>query len=105
MRRKDSEIIERGLIDQTIRKSVVCRLGLAKDNVPYIVPVSFGYDGEAIYFHSAQQGRKIDFITANNRVCFEFEGAVHLLADESSPCNWTFSYQSVIGNGKVVELT
>jgi hypothetical protein len=105
MRRKDREITERGLIDQTIRKSAVCRLGLAKDNIPYVVPVSFGYDGEAIYFHSAQEGKKIEFIQANNRVCFEFEGDVRLLADESSPCNWTFSYQSVIGNGRVVELT
>ena len=77
---------------------------MAKDNIPYVVPVSFGYDGKAIYFHSAQQGQKIDFITANNRVCFEFEGEVRLLANESSPCNWTFSFQSVIGNGRVVEL-
>lgn len=27
-----------------IRKSQICRLGLSKNNRPYIVPVSLGYD-------------------------------------------------------------
>ena len=42
------------------------------------MPVSFGYDGAALYFHTAPKGRKIDFIEANNRVCFEFEANVAL---------------------------
>ncbi len=105
MRRKDREIVERELIEAVIRGSQVCRLGLARDNIPYVVPLSFGYDGRAIYFHGAGEGRKIDFIQANNQVCFEFEGDIRLLADKSSPCNWSFSFQSVIGYGKVVELT
>lgn len=104
MRRKDKEIQDRELISQIIRNCQVCRLGLAKDDAPYIVPVSFGYDGNAIYFHTAREGKKIDHIIANNAVCFEFEHGVRLVPDESNPCKWTFSFQSVIGNGKVHEL-
>jgi nitroimidazol reductase NimA-like FMN-containing flavoprotein (pyridoxamine 5'-phosphate oxidase superfamily) len=104
MRRKDREITDPEIISRIIRKCQVCRLGLAKDNMPYIVPVSFGYDGTDIYFHTAGEGKKIDVITANNAVCFEFEHGVQLAPDEGNPCQWTFYYQSVIGNGRVQEL-
>ena len=69
-----------------------------------IVPVSFGYDGNAIYFHTAREEKKIDYITANNAVCFEFEHQVQLVPHASDPCGWTFFYQSVIGNGSIHEL-
>jgi len=104
MRRKDKEIIDGELISKIINNAQVCRLALAKDNIPYIVPVSFGYDGGAIYFHTAKEGKKIDYITANNAVRLEFEYGVQLMPNESNPCKWTFSFQSVIGNGKIYEL-
>ena len=104
MRRKDKEIRDRGLISHIIKNCQVCRLGLAKDNTPYVVPVSFGYDGDAIYFHTAKEGKKIDYIEANNAVCFEFEHGVRLVPNEGNPCKWTFSFQSVIGYGKIHEL-
>jgi nitroimidazol reductase NimA-like FMN-containing flavoprotein (pyridoxamine 5'-phosphate oxidase superfamily) len=105
MRRKDKEITERSSVSEVIKRCTVCRLGLAKNNLPYIVPVSFGYDGDAIYFHTAKQGKKIEYFEANDTVCFEFEYGVQLLRDQEGPCNWTFSFQSVIGYGKLRELT
>ena len=86
-------------------KAQVCRLGLCRDNQPYIVPVSFGYDGSFLYFHTAPEGKKIEFIAANNRVCFELEHQVKLLPDETDPCRWSFSFFSVIGFGKIEEIT
>lgn len=105
MRRTDKEISDKVLISQIIDNSQVCRLGLAMGNTPYILPVSFGYDGTAIYFHTAKEGRKIVFLAANNRVCFEFEHGVQVIRHDSNPCKWTFSFQSVIGYGTVLELT
>ena len=55
MRRKDKEITDRDDISQVIRKCQVCRIGLAMDNKPYIVPVSFGYDG--VLFFSIPPGK------------------------------------------------
>ena len=104
MRRRDKEITDPELIAEIIGGSLVCRLGLAKDNSPYIVPVSFGHDGRAIYFHTAREGKKIDYIQANSAVCFEFERGVHLLPKGGTPCDWTFSFQSVIGYGRIHEL-
>lgn len=104
MRRNDREVTDRREIDRIIRAGVVCRLAFAVDGEPYLVPVSFGYDGECIYFHTAESGRKIDCIAANNRVCFEFEHDVRLITHPERPCNWGFDFESVIGFGAVEEL-
>jgi nitroimidazol reductase NimA-like FMN-containing flavoprotein (pyridoxamine 5'-phosphate oxidase superfamily) len=105
MRRREKEIQNRAEIDQSIEAALVCRLGLCKDGAPYVVPISFGYDGQRIYFHGAVEGTKIDYMTANPRVCVEFEGDVRLTADERSACGWSISYRSVIGHGIVAEIT
>jgi len=104
MRRNDKEITDIDLISEIIVDCDVCRLGLARDDRPYVVPVSFGYDGEAIYFHTAKEGKKLDYIQANNAVCFEFERGVGLLPKGENLCQWTVSFQSVIGYGRIHEL-
>ncbi len=104
MRRHDKEIRSREEIDAIIRTADVCRLAFARDNEPYLVPVSFGFDGESIYFHTAPKGRKIEFIEANSRACFEFEADVALVRNPEDACAWTFSFRSVIGYGTVFEL-
>jgi uncharacterized protein len=105
MRRTDREITSRETIDQIIAAAGVCRLGLSNLDQPYIVPVSFGYDGKAIYFHTATEGRKIDYITANPRVCFEMEQDVRVIRDEQLACKWGQSFSSVIGFGTIHEIT
>jgi len=105
MRRTDKEIVGREAIDAIIRGSQVCRLALARDNEPYLVPVSFGYDGTAIFLHTAVTGRKIDFFLANPRVCFEFERNVEIRTDPALACKWTMRYESVIGRGTIAEVT
>lgn len=105
MRRRDKVIGSREEIDAIIRAADICRLALARDNEPYLVPVSFGYDGTALFIHTAPKGRKIDFIEANRRVCFEFETNVALVRNENEACDWTFTFESVIGYGSITELT
>jgi nitroimidazol reductase NimA-like FMN-containing flavoprotein (pyridoxamine 5'-phosphate oxidase superfamily) len=104
MRRTDKEIRSREEIDGIIRGSDVCRIAMAMENVPYVVPVSFGYDGESIYIHTAREGKKISYFENNNNVCFEFERNVKLFASPENACGWTFSYECVIGFGKIYEL-
>ena len=105
MQRKEKEILDRHEIDEIIRACRVCRLGLARDNMPYIVPICFGYDGTSIYFHTAGEGRKIDFMEANESVCFEFEHNVEVLTHETSPCKWSMAFACVIGQGRVEEVS
>ena len=104
MRRRDKEITSRQEIDAIIRTALVCRIALARGDEPYVVPVSFGYDGDALFIHTARSGRKIDFIEANNRVCFEVDANVALKTDDCDACKWTFEFESVIGYGTITEL-
>ena len=105
MRRKDREIQDRDVMDEIITQAEVCRLGLSRDNHPYVVPVSFGYDGNCLYFHSAEKGMKIDYMLANPQVCFELEQAVQIVPHEEIACKWGHAYTSVIGFGTVREIT
>jgi nitroimidazol reductase NimA-like FMN-containing flavoprotein (pyridoxamine 5'-phosphate oxidase superfamily)/RimJ/RimL family protein N-acetyltransferase len=104
VRRTDKEITDRCAIDTIIRGSEVCHLALALDNQPYLVPMSFGYDGQAIYLHSAQEGRKIDFFEGNDQVCFEFEQVGKVQRPEGKVCGWTVPFLSVIGYGTIQEV-
>ena len=99
MRRKDKEITDIKEIEEIISKSTVCHLALSLDNTPYVVPLSFGYKDKIIYFHSAKQGKKVDILKANNKVCFEFD-IDHELVESEKACSWSMKFRSVIGFGK-----
>jgi nitroimidazol reductase NimA-like FMN-containing flavoprotein (pyridoxamine 5'-phosphate oxidase superfamily) len=105
MRHRDKEVRDRDEIDAIIGEALVCRLALARADEPYVVPISFGYDGDSIFIHTARSGRKIDFFEANDRVCFELEAKVELHSHDSDACAWTFEFSSVIGYGTIREVT
>lgn len=104
MRRNDKKIESKEQIDAVIRASEVCRIAYANNNIPYITPVSFGYDGETLFVHTAEEGRKIDFLKKNNYVCFEFETDVSTVTDDKVACKWTAAFKSVIGYGRMKGL-
>lgn len=98
MRRKEKQIIKTADIEQILKQAQVCRLGFVDNNVPYIVPMNYGYQDQALYFHSAPEGRKIDLIRANPLVCFEVDELVKM-NKAARACDWGVSFKSVIGTG------
>jgi nitroimidazol reductase NimA-like FMN-containing flavoprotein (pyridoxamine 5'-phosphate oxidase superfamily) len=99
MRRKEKEIKSKEEIESIIKSSKVCRVAFSLNGEPYIVPMYYGYKDNYLFFHSAKQGKKIDMIKKNNRVCFEIDINTNII-DTGVPCNWKNSYSSVIGFGK-----
>jgi len=63
-----------------------------------VVPVNFVSSGGCLYLHSASEGRKIEILRRNNRVCFETETGVELVRSERA-CDFRVRYISVIGTG------
>jgi len=59
-----------------------------------------GINNNALYIHCAKDGKKIDLIQKNNKVCFEIEDAYKVIESDVS-CEWTTKYSSLIGNGKI----
>lgn len=55
---------------KVLRSTKYVILALCRDNQPYLVTLSHGYDEKhnCIYFHCAKEGKKIDYLKANNAV-------------------------------------
>ncbi len=98
MRRTEREVTERVLIDEFLHKTNVIYIGLSYDSKPYVVPMNFGYDGEYIYLHSAQAGKKIDALKQCAYVSFTAVAYDAVIPGEKA-CNWSAKYQSVMGGG------
>ena len=99
MIRKEKEITEQTEIEAIIQKSIVCRIGLSDDNIPYIVPMCFGYQDNTIYVHGSLEGKKINILQKNQNVCFEFDINTEIIKSDKA-CEWGMKYKSVIGFGK-----
>jgi nitroimidazol reductase NimA-like FMN-containing flavoprotein (pyridoxamine 5'-phosphate oxidase superfamily) len=104
MRRKDREITDIQEILGVVSRCKVCRLAVAENNLPYVVPLNFGYEyknGELVlYFHGAREGKKIAILKKNPEACFEMDGA-HQLIEGPEAARYSFAYESVIGFGTV----
>ena len=84
-------------IEELLRSAIVGRIaccghGAVGDGRPYLVPLAYGYDGDAVYAHSGP-GRKLDLMRAEPRVTFEVDEA-------RAPDRW----RSVIAEGTFEEI-
>jgi nitroimidazol reductase NimA-like FMN-containing flavoprotein (pyridoxamine 5'-phosphate oxidase superfamily) len=99
MRRREREIRDEAGVLEILEKGLVCRLGLYDGQYPYVVPMNYGYRDGRMYFHCAREGRKIDILKTNDRVCIEVDIDTRVVRGET-PCRWTAKYRSVIGFGR-----
>ncbi|MBT4482629.1 MAG: flavin-nucleotide-binding protein [Candidatus Latescibacteria bacterium] len=89
-------------LNDILSKGKYMSLALCRDNEPYIVTLSYGYDCEnnSIFCHCARKGLKLDIIRSNNKIC----GTVFL--DEGyiqGECGQP--YRSVVFRGIASEIT
>ena len=62
---------DRDHMEQILTRESIGYLGLSADGETYVVPLNYTYTPDArILFHCALEGRKLDMIRANPRVCF-----------------------------------
>jgi len=89
--KKESEAI--------LDRALVGRLGLADAGEPYVVPLNFVYADGRIFFHTGLEGRKLEMIAKNPRVCFEVDEQAEVVINEEAACLSTAYYHSVIAWG------
>ncbi len=99
MRRKDLEITDRTEIEKILSDAQVLHLALHGDEYPYVVPLTYGYEGGKLYMHSATEGKKIDLIRWNPKVSFQVQSDVIFHDDPKKSSGLTLTYKSVIGFG------
>jgi nitroimidazol reductase NimA-like FMN-containing flavoprotein (pyridoxamine 5'-phosphate oxidase superfamily) len=102
VRRKDREITDSDVLKKVLKSTKYLTVALCMDNEPYLVSLSHGYDEahKCLYFHCAEEGKKIVYMKANNTVwgqavldygvtdecdyaytCVHFKGKISLIED------------------------
>ena len=94
---------DKDFIESIIRKCNVCFVGMADtDGTPYVLPMNFGYKDNILYLHSAQEGRSIEILSRNPRVCITFSTDHKLQFQHPDvACSYRMCSKSVICWGKV----
>jgi len=70
IRRKEKAIESKEEIIAIIQKAQYITIAMSVNDEPYLATLSHGYDSEnyCIYFHCAQEGKKMDILKENNIV-------------------------------------
>ena len=97
LRRKDREITDSVTLKGVLKASKYVTIALCKDNEPYLVSLSHGYDEtqNCVYFHCAPEGKKLVYLKANNSIW----GQALLDYGVTDECD--YAYTSVQFRGKV----
>jgi len=80
-------------IEEILGQQFIGRIGCNFNDVTYVVPISYVYDGVCVYAH-AEEGMKLNMMRQNPNVCFEIDTMEKI-------GNW----QSVISWGTYEEVT
>lgn len=99
MRRADREITDRAAMDEILRRHQVLYLAMQDESAPYVIPMTYGYDGESLYLHCAAEGRKLDLMRRCPQVAFAIE-AEYKVKPGDVACGWGFDYASLVGEGE-----
>ena len=102
MTKRERQVTDGSQILHILDTAKILHLGLCADNVPYVVPMNYGYTMEqgklTLYLHSAVRGKKLDMIRENPTVFFEMN--CDLIPFEGpGPCRYGLSYSSLMGQG------
>ena len=98
MTRKERQIHDLQTQKEILKNGKFTTLGLCRNNEPYVVTLSYGYDetDHALYFHAANKGLKLDFIRENQEVCGTIIEDLGYLKDECA-----HAYRSLVYRGKI----
>ena len=103
MTKRERQVTDEQQIWGILDRAKFLHLGLAVNNEPYVVPMSYGYTHEngrlVLYLHSAVRGKKLDMIRSNPNVFFELD-CDQLPFEGQKPCQYGLSYSSIMGRGR-----
>jgi len=99
MQKKDREITTKNRIEKILKNGKYVTISMCKMGEPYIITLSYGFDDElnALYFHSANLGLKLDILKENPNVCGTI---IEDLGYDLGSCS--HKYRSIVFWGKMV---
>lgn len=94
-------------IEAIIKRCDACHLAMIDENqLPYVVPMNFGYEHQIFYFHGDQHGKKMNCLKINPQVSVSLSTDHKLFKqNEDVACSYGMEYSSVVLSGKVEFIT
>lgn len=100
MRRQEKAMPQEETLEVLDRAEYGILSTISADNTPYGVPMNFARVGDAIYFHCAKEGHRIENIQGNKNVCLSVVDSVVLMPKEF---NTQYRSVTVFGEISIVE--
>jgi uncharacterized protein len=100
MRRKDRQMLDADALNILVKGEYGMLATSDKQNLPYVVPMSYVYVDNCIYLHCATEGQKLDNIIENPKVSFCVVGNTKVI-----PEDFGTAFESVIlfGTAEIVQ--
>jgi nitroimidazol reductase NimA-like FMN-containing flavoprotein (pyridoxamine 5'-phosphate oxidase superfamily) len=100
---RTSFITDKNVIQSIINQCDVCFVGMVElDGTPYVIPMNFGYTTDEIILHSAPEGKHIQLLEKNNRICVTFCTNRELVYQHPDiACSYSMLSKSVLCKGSV----
>ena len=100
MRRKDREMGLEFALEVIDKSSFATMAAAGEEGEPYCLPLSMARIEGNLYFHCAKEGKKLEYLKKNPRVCVSFVGDIHIPEGK-----FTTEYESAIAFGTAYEVT
>jgi len=89
-------------IEAVIKSCKTCFVAMSENDLPYVLPMNFALDGDAVVLHSAQSGRMWETLQKNPKVCINWILGEELAwQDERVGCSYRVKSKSAIVEGTV----
>jgi len=108
-RRRDKEVQDLAAVQDVLARGEVARIAMVTPEGPYVVPVSYavlpaeGGEPLRLVVHGAREGRKVEALRKDPRVCVEVSVDVATVQAVRA-CDVTVRYRSVIAFGRAAFL-
>ena len=105
MRRKEFDVKDENSINEILQTCEYGTLSLISEGKPYVVALNFVQYNNAIYFHGAKEGKKIEAIKSNPNAAFlvvkPYSFIPSYFSDTMAACPATQFFASVLIEGKL----
>jgi len=95
VRESQRAVYDRDAVNQILDEAFLCHVGFAVDSQPYVIPTSYGRDGDVLYIHGSAASRMLRNLDQGVPVCVTVT-LVDGLVLARSVFNHSMNYRSVV---------
>lgn len=95
VREPQRAVYDRNAINQILDEAFLCHVGFVADGQPYVIPTSYGRDGDVVYVHGSAASRMLRNLDQGIAVCITVT-LLDGLVLARSVFNHSMNYRSVV---------